>query len=172
MDNFKESLIIFFFWMILVLALIADQANIFDFEFFSFPRQKGQITHIEDYVYDSKKYSLLSLRQNIYVIPPHKRFVNPLRINKIKKDGIMIASSIDEAYRMIHTSPLKISEILEFYGTYKSFNIYTKNDNFYLVPDRNFTSKKGDNYLSYNEILVNGAVKTMDDIKAYINEEL
>ena len=109
MENYKESLIIFLFWLLLVLALIADQTKFFDFDFFSFPRQQGHITHIEDYVKDGKKYSLLSLRQHIYVIPPHKRFVNPLRVNKIKKDGIMIASSIEEAYRMIHKSPLKIA---------------------------------------------------------------
>ncbi len=131
----KEKQPVFFvlvMWTALVFSLFLHASGKVNLPFFHFPQAKGLLLLIEE---GYKKYNLVGLREEVYAVPQSYRFLHPSRTKKMKKNGIFVAHSVEEAKRMIDAGTEEIDHRLVLLEkNYHGKNLYTFNDRIAVVP--------------------------------------
>ena len=150
--------IVILFWYLIVAICFYDVATPNRDSIFSFPRQTGHLTLVDQY----EKFNLVSLKDSVYLVPHGVDFINPKRTKFMKKKGQMKAASIEEGYRMIDQNKENIADRLVFVKKINFLNVYQKSNLFIIVPEQSFQSKKtGKNYSAYREIILNTNYENM-----------
>ncbi len=119
-------------WSALVATLFFHASGKVDIPLFHFPQAKGILLMVQE---GYKHTNLVGLREEVYAIPQGVPFIHPLRIKLMRKKGIFVAHSMQEAQRMVdagteNIEPRLILEEKNFQG----HNLYRLGDRIYAVP--------------------------------------
>ena len=138
----RENRNIFIFlllWSSLVITLFLHTSGRVDIPLLHFPQAKGNLSMVEE---GYKRYNLVRLREKVYAVPQGYPFIHPRRIEKMKKIGVFVADSAQEAKRMIdaetenrklkNIEPKNIEPKLIGEG-YKNYNLVGLREKVYAV---------------------------------------
>ena len=82
-----------------------------------------------------KHYNLVGLREKVYAVPQGKPFIHTRRIEEMKKDGIFVAHSAQEAKRMIDAETENIEpKLILKEENFQGHNLYSFGRLSYSVP--------------------------------------
>ena len=119
-------------WSTLVAALFLHASGKLDISLFHFPQAKGILFEAE---MNYKEFNLIGLREEVYAIPHGSGFIHPRRTELMKRNGIFVAHSVQEAKRMIDAGTENIAPKLVFVeANFQGYNLYSLGRHVYAVP--------------------------------------
>lgn len=129
----KRSIVLFLaLWTSLVILLFLHTSGRMNIGLFRFPEAKGSIVMLEA---GYKHFNVLGLREIVYAVPQGHEFIHPARVKDLKKIGVLIAHSLQEAKRMIDAGTEEITPKLILKETsFQGFDLYELGGHIYRSP--------------------------------------
>ena len=131
----RENRNIFIFlllWSSLVITLFLHTSGRVDIPLLHFPQAKGNLSMVEE---GYKRYNLVRLREKVYAVPQGYPFIHPRRIEKMKKIGVFVADSAQEAKRMVDAKTENIEpKLILKEENFQGHNLYSFGRLIYAVP--------------------------------------
>lgn len=128
----RNTIVFLLLWTALVVMLFLQASGRVHISMLLFPQAKGTLLGVE---MDYKDFNLIGLREEVYAIPHGVGFIHPSRKELIKKNGIFVAHSIQEAKRMVDagTENLDTKLVLQE-KDFLNYNLYSLGNYIYAVP--------------------------------------
>jgi len=128
----RSTFFFFLLWTLLVISLFLQASGRINIPVLHFPQAKGILLPAE---MNYKEFNLIGLREEVYAIPHGSEFVHPRRINLMKRKGILVAHSVQEAKRMVDAGtedifPRLVLKEKNFHG----YNFFSLGNSIYAVP--------------------------------------
>ena len=128
----RNIFVFLLFWSALVVTLFFHASGRVDIPLLHFPQSKGILLMVQE---GYKHTNLVGLREEVYAIQHGVPFIHPLRVELMKKNGIFVAHSMQEAQRMVdagteNIEPRLILKEKDFQG----YNLYSLGSRIYAVP--------------------------------------
>lgn len=128
----RNILFFLLFWSALVGTVFLHASGKVDIPLFHFPQAKGILLMVQE---GYKHTNLVGLREEVYAIPQGVPFIHPLRKDLLKKSGIFIAHSMQEAQRMIDAGTENIEpRLILKEKNFQGYNLYSLGSRVYAVP--------------------------------------
>lgn len=119
-------------WSALVVVLFFHASGKVDISLFHFPQAKGILLGVE---MNYKDFNLIGLREEVYAIPHGSGFIHPSRVKLMKRNGIFVAHSVQEAKRMVDAGTESIaSKLVLKEMNFQGYNLYSLDRHIYAVP--------------------------------------
>lgn len=119
-------------WSAVVALLFVHASGKLDISLFHFQQSKGILLGVE---MNYKKFNLIGLREEVYAIPHGSGFIHPRRIQLMKRNGIFVAHSVQEAKRMVDAGTESIaSRLVLKEKNFEGYNLYGLDNHIYAVP--------------------------------------
>lgn len=120
------------FWTLIIAMLFLQTSGRIDIPALHFPQAKGILLGAE---MNYKETNLIGLREEVYAIPHSSGFIHPNRKKLLKKNGIFVAHSIQEAKRMVDAGTQNIEPKLVLKEKdFQGYNLYSLGNQIYAVP--------------------------------------
>lgn len=119
-------------WTVLVATLFLHASGRVDIPLLHFPQAKGILLGVE---MNYKGFNLIGLREEVYAIPHGPGFIHPSRIKPMKRNGIFVAHSVQEAKRMVDAGTENIEpKLILKEKDFQGYNLYGLGNHIYTVP--------------------------------------
>ena len=131
------TIIILAVWTGVVGLLFLHGSGLLNISFLAFPQSRGNLIFLEEY----KQTNILGLGKMVLAIPHGGAFVHPKRAKKLREENIFVASSLQEAKRMVDAGGQELVHVLKWLDVdYKSISFLRMGDKIYGVPQINAAS--------------------------------
>ena len=128
----RNTVVFLLLWTALVATLFLHASGRVDIPVFHFPQAKGILLPVE---MNYKEFNLIGLREEVYAIPHGSGFIHPGRIKLMKRKGIFVAHSVQEAKRMVDAGTEEIAPKLVLKEkNFQGYNLYSLGNRIYAVP--------------------------------------
>ena len=128
----RNIFVFLLFWSALIVVLFLHTSGRVDIPLLHFPQSKGILLMVQE---GYKRTNLVGLREEVYAIPHGVPFIHPRRVELMKKSGIFIAHSMQEAQRMVDAGTENIDpRLILKEKNLQGYNLYSLGDRIYAVP--------------------------------------
>jgi len=128
----RNILVFLLFWSALVVMLFLHASGRVDIALLHFPQSKGILLMVQE---GYKHTNLVGLREEVYAIPQGVPFIHPRRVELMRKNGIFVAHSMQEAQRMVDAGTEKIEpRLILKEKNFQGYNLYALGERIYAVP--------------------------------------